>query len=232
MTILAGLLWASLTATVMFLTVKFYLPKLGKRNESAVSETLASVSSNEYSPKFMKKNVFIAIAFASTMTSGLCGYWLASRHPDLTAYLRFSAAAIVLIFAAVCDLEFELIPNISVVALIALRLVIAIPESILNVEKTADGLMGSLLTGLVVLVFLLLMSAITRGGIGNGDIKLFTGLGFMCDLSSVVITFIMSTLLCAVLSGLLLILKKKGLKDTLPMAPFIWTGFMIAATVI
>lgn len=232
MNIVIGVIWAIAAVVITTATVKYYFPILGKRARK-FSETpalpLFKTEISEKSSLLIKMLITAAIATAA----GICGFVLSSKHSGLNALLRFSASMMVLLFAALCDLRYELIPNISIIFLTLSRLAALIVEIFCQTpEKAASGFLESLIVASGCFVFLLLMSAITRGGIGGGDIKLFVGLAFLCDFKSVVITFIAALVLCAVFSAIMLIFRKKGLKDTLPMGPFVWLGYLLTTLVI
>ena len=67
---------------------------------------------------------------------------------------------------------------------------------------------------------------LSKGGIGLGDVKLLSCIGFMCDIYIVIKTLTLALLACICILGVLLILKKQTVKDHLPFAPFIHIGFI------
>jgi prepilin signal peptidase PulO-like enzyme (type II secretory pathway) len=82
--------------------------------------------------------------------------------------------------------------------------------------------------GVIPFVGLLALSRLTRGGLGMGDVKLFGALGFLVGLYATISTLFLALLICVAASFVLLIAKKRGLKDKLPFAPFILAGFTAA----
>ena len=231
MNIVVGTLWALLAAVVGPVSVKYYFPKLDRKIAKSNSEALMCPS-DAGSIAGMSRFKAVAAMVLLAIIAGICGFVLASKHQNVVAVCRFSFAVAVLVFAAVCDFEYKIIPNICILHFIIARLLSIAIEVIYNREKIAVNLLGSFVLAAGCLVFLVIMSAIIKGGIGAGDIKLVSGLAFLCDLKSVAVTFIIAILLCAVISGALLILKKKGLKDTIPMGPFILIGFLLTALIV
>lgn len=82
---------------------------------------------------------------------------------------------------------------------------------------------GGLLVGLAIM----LLSKITAGGIGMGDGILLCitglGLGFWCNLE----LFGLALFLAAMISIILLILRRVDRKQTIPFVPFLFAGYLI-----
>lgn len=85
----------------------------------------------------------------------------------------------------------------------------------------ADSLAGALLGG----GLLLLVSLLTKGGFGGGDIKLMAGLGLFYGLIGTV-TVLFIAVLAALFAGLALRRKRKEYR--LPFAPFLLLGCFAA----
>lgn len=75
--------------------------------------------------------------------------------------------------------------------------------------------------------FLLLVALVSGGGMGGGDIKLMGALGFWLGWQLTIVTMLISFILGAVLSVLLLLFKIKGRKDAIPFGPFIALAALI-----
>lgn len=210
-------IWGIFCVATVFFTQKWYLPKL----------KLKTTGSDEYviSNKINHK-VFIALLFGiSIIIALICGFVSGNRQDELLSTIKMLLALCVLNVVAIIDIELYKIPNICVLILLAGKGLSIIPEIIINDGTVWIGLVNSIIAGTFSLVFLLLMSKITRGGIGYGDIKIFGSLGFLCGVRAVIYTLMISFFLSAVVSVVLLITKRKQLKDGLPMGPFIWIGF-------
>jgi leader peptidase (prepilin peptidase)/N-methyltransferase len=87
-----------------------------------------------------------------------------------------------------------------------------------------DSLLGAV-TGF----FLLLVIAIvSRGGMGFGDVKLYSLLGFVLGFKLVLLSFFLSTLFGAVIGGLALLFKIVKRRQPIPFGPFIAAGTLTA----
>jgi leader peptidase (prepilin peptidase)/N-methyltransferase len=87
-----------------------------------------------------------------------------------------------------------------------------------------DMLIASLLGG----GLLLLIVIVSRGGMGDGDVKFAAALGLWLGWQSLLLTLFLSFVIGGFGGGLLLLLKIKGRKDMIPFGPFIALGAFIA----
>lgn len=218
MAALSSLIWAVVTAAIVFVVFKWYLPHLLAKPQPEGKEILDVQ---------ITKNFKIFIYIASVVVALLCGYFSGVRQDAWLSVCKMVLTLGILNVISITDIKLYKIPNLCVLILLGGRCLSFIPELINNDGTVLMGLINSLIAGIVSLLFLLLISKITRGGIGYGDVKLFGALGFLCGVRAVLYTLILSFFLCAIVSAILLLTKKKGLKDDLPMGPFIWLGFAV-----
>src|SRR5690606_17316818 len=93
--------------------------------------------------------------------------------------------------------------------------------------KTPFNLINSILALLFGGGLFLLIAIVSRGGMGGGDIKLISVLGFMLGIKKILLNILLSFIIGATVSILLLLLKKKGKKDAIPFGPFINIAFVV-----
>jgi len=85
------------------------------------------------------------------------------------------------------------------------------------------------LSGLGIALFFLLLIAITKGrGMGFGDVKLGFLVGLMAGFQNSLVLLFTSFLLGALMSIVLILVKRKTMKDAVPFGPFIITAFYIS----
>lgn len=218
MVILSSLLWAAVATASVFIVFKWYLPALlAQPQPEDVKMTGVPVT----------KKLKIVVFVLSIVLSALCGYFSGLRQDEWMSVFRMILAMAVLNVISITDITLYRIPNVCVLILLAGRVLSIIAEMIVGDGTLLLSLLNSLIAGIACLIFLFLASKITGGGIGYGDIKLFAALGFLCGTRAVVYTLLLSVFICSIVSVVLLISKKKKLKDGLPMGPFIWVGFAI-----
>lgn len=147
---------------------------------------------------------------------------------NLYSGIRLFSALVFLSGAAGNDLREKRIPNIFplVMTLIALGTHTAAYFGELNGENTE--FFGSLIAALVVGLGLVLVSFLTKQGIGMGDVKLVSALALECGVFLFCRVLFFSMVWVAVVAVLLLLTKLKKLSDSLPFAPFLFLGFVTA----
>jgi leader peptidase (prepilin peptidase) / N-methyltransferase len=125
------------------------------------------------------------------------------------------------IIITVSDIKYMLIPDKILLFFAGIFLVerIFIPLS-----PWWDSLLGATI-GFVVL---LLISIVSKGGMGGGDIKLFALLGFVLGTKLVLMSLFISTLLGALIGIIGIMLGVFERKKPIPFGPFIAVGTLIA----
>ena len=147
---------------------------------------------------------------------------------NLYSGIRLFSALICLSGAAGNDLREKRIPNIFplVMTLAALGTHTAAYFADVNGENTE--FFGSLIAALVVGLGLVLVSFLTKQGIGMGDVKLVSALALECGVFLFCRVLFFSMVWVAAVAVLLLLTKQKKLNDSLPFAPFLFLGFVTA----
>jgi leader peptidase (prepilin peptidase)/N-methyltransferase len=82
----------------------------------------------------------------------------------------------------------------------------------------------SLVGAAVGFVLLLLVAFVSKGGMGGGDIKLFSLIGFVLGLKLLLLSFFLSTLYGAVLGIVALLFKLVKRRQAIPFGPYIVAG--------
>jgi leader peptidase (prepilin peptidase)/N-methyltransferase len=165
-----------------------------------------------------------AVLFVAVYTV-LAGQIKSGTFPDgarfgwvLAKTLFFTAG---LIAAAFIDVEHRIIPNRLVLGLLAGAAVLVPPAGDVRLE---DAALGGLAAGGV----LLLLSAVTQGGMGGGDVKFAAVAGLYLGLQKVLLGLFLGAVLGTVIGLMLIVLKKKTRKDYIPFGPYLGGGFLIA----
>ena len=142
-------------------------------------------------------------------------YWRYELSIELAIILFYICLFIVLL---VIDLEHGLILNKIVYPAMAVALLISIflPQSKIVPEIKQAAIGGGIGLGLFLLVVL-----ISRGGIGWGDVKMAALIGLVTGFPLIFVALLMGIILGGLVAGLLLALKIKRRKETIPFAPFL-----------
>lgn len=216
MLIIWGIIWGVMAIIGMWAAIYLYPPKASGENQIIISKWTTSI---RYGMLIIAMGAFWGV---------WCGYVAALHAISLLGMLKMTLVFGVLSCSFVTDLLYMRIPNFCPVILCAGQAVFALFEFITQREEALYSLLDSIFALLISFVLLLFMSKITKGGIGAGDIKLFCGIGFLCGIQALCYILVLSFLVCAIMSTILLALGKKRLKDSIPLGPAIWWGYGIA----
>jgi leader peptidase (prepilin peptidase)/N-methyltransferase len=165
--------------------------------------------------------ISVRYPLVEALTAALCvGAVLAHSS---AAQIALSVALILIVIpAALIDLEYRIIPN----KITALGAVLAI---VIGLALDPAGEPERLIAGLAAGGFLLLAALAYPGGMGMGDVKLAAVMGLF--LGRAVAPAILIALLAGVLYGALVVARKgtkEGRKTAVPFGPFLAFGAVIA----
>lgn len=130
----------------------------------------------------------------------------------------YIAVIILLIKIAYIDFKQKIIPD-------RLNLIVAllgIFNLILNFENRKIYIASAAITFAV----FLFLAIITNGGIGGGDIKLFTVLGLIFG-TDILIIIVASFSVATIISIIRLLLRQINMKESIALAPYICAGTII-----
>ncbi len=226
MRILFGFLWGILTLAVMAATNKYWVPALHKKEMESASKEETGDDLGQALPQtvpgFHGRMYYIILAI-STVFAFACGYFAASYlRTDTRWFAALWLAFSVLACITITDWQLFLIPNKCSVVLLVGGCLLLVWEWIAKGAFPVGYALESALSLIVSLVVLLLMSLVSRGGIGAGDVKIACTLAFVCGLRAVCYVLVIALVFSAISSAILLMTKKKQLKDLLPLGPFMW----------
>lgn len=129
----------------------------------------------------------------------------------------------------ITDMQLKIIPNLCSIILLASKVVTSIIDFIQDREFFVSFLIQCVLAGIGCLIFFLIISKVTQGGIGMGDVKILSSIGFLCGIKVVLYSTFFSFVAASLFSLFLVLAKKKKVKDSLPFGPMLWVGFEITA---
>ncbi|MFC7321030.1 prepilin peptidase [Halobacillus campisalis] len=159
------------------------------------------------SPIYPFMEFFSGLAFAASFLS------LGFQFELLLALLLVSMFHIIV----VSDLRYMIIPNKVLVFFAFLIMIYRIADPIDPWwASLAGGGLGFAGTALIIIV--------SRGGMGGGDMKLFTVIGFALGVKLLIVSFFLAVLIGTAASLVLMSLKVVGRKNPIPFGPFIAIG--------
>lgn len=197
----------SIITTIISIGLSFYVGK--------TRDTYINIDKNGLI-KLYKDRISILITVVLLISINL----LMSKFGFNSEFLLYSALLITLITISIVDIQSKIISNRLLIVCICLGV-------ISNFINNEFSLYSSLLGALAVGGILLLISIITKGGLGMGDVKLFSVLGFFFGLERILAILLLSTFITGILSLILLTFKLVKPKTNLPFAPFIYISTLV-----
>ena len=138
---------------------------------------------------------------------------------DLLKYLIVTP---LLLSAFVIDYKEQIIPNRLTLILFEVGLLFAFIEGTTSLSMLTDKILGLALGGGIFLIITLIGGLIAgKEAMGFGDVKLMGALGIIFGAYNIVIISILSFLLAAIISIILIVSKKKQSNEYIPFGPFI-----------
>lgn len=130
----------------------------------------------------------------------------------------------ILTIAAGIDYKKHIIPNRLILVGIVCRIVLLVAEMFISPGTVRQSLLMSCAGMIFGLLLLLVLTFLTRHGIGYGDVKLFAWLGLCIGVMDLYYVLFYSVLFAAIAGTFLLVTKKADKKKKLPFAPFVFMG--------
>lgn len=200
-------------------------------NEAAPAEAPAegATPAGETLRSVLADKGLTALIILSLLFAAACGAMIWWFQVEAISACTLLVTFCALYAAALTDYKYFKIPNLCAVLMLAARVVLSVAEIVVyGWDAFAVGILECVITAIVGMLFLLAASKLTRGGIGYGDIKLLGAVAFLCGLRAFIYSLLLGMIVCALFAIALLILKKKKMKDELPLAPFIFVGFAVS----
>lgn len=116
------------------------------------------------------------------------------------------------------DYRFQLIPDECQIALIFLGVIKILARPNTLISSCLGALVGF---SIFYAMGLLAMLIFKKEGMGFGDVKLMTGLGLIFGLKNIIVITLISFVVGAIISVILMIFKNKDMQSYIPFGPFI-----------
>jgi leader peptidase (prepilin peptidase) / N-methyltransferase len=126
-----------------------------------------------------------------------------------------------LVIITVSDLAYTLIPD---KILLFFSVFFLIERFLIPLEPWWDSLLGAVIG----FSLLLVISIVSKGGMGGGDIKLYAVIGFVLGTKLMLLSFFLATLIGAIFGIIGIALRLLERKNPVPFGPFIAIGTLLA----
>lgn len=144
-------------------------------------------------------------------------FWHFGFSPELIIAILFVS---MLIIITVSDIAYMLIPD---KVLLPFAIVLLVLRFFIPLDPWWDSLLGAAAGFLI----LLLISIVSKGGMGGGDIKLFFVIGLVLGTGGTLMTLFFASLIGAIVGVIILRMKGQGRKTPIPFGPSIAAGALI-----
>ena len=140
---------------------------------------------------------------------------------------RAGATLLALTCAMVFDARTHLIPNLLVGMMLLTGA--AVETAVFFLDRTAflSYLLAAAVGLVICFAVFFLLSRLTKNGLGMGDVKLLSAMGWLTNLSTVLWSTLFTLLLCLLPVLFLMLTKKKGKSDHIPFGPFVFLGYVL-----
>lgn len=175
--------------------------------------------------------VFVLSGLALTQTIDFSNFTLLSYFDILKIillYLYIFTSVTILMFFALSDYKYKIIPNVVIIPCIFILtyfyLILFFVLYFVGNGNYIDAF-SHILSGIGAGLFFLAIIIITQGkGMGGGDFKMAIFLGLLLGFPGIVVSLYVSFFLGAVVGVILLINKRKTLKQSIPFGPYLSLG--------
>ena len=137
------------------------------------------------------------------------------QNLDLIKYMILTP---MLFSVAVIDFKENIIPNRLLLTMAEIGLLLTFIYGISDINLAMDMLLGTVIFGILTLLGRLVSG---KDAMGMGDVKLMAALGLFFGSSNILAISIISFLLGAIISIILIVSKKRKIDDYIPFGPFI-----------
>lgn len=128
---------------------------------------------------------------------------------------------VLLVFSAVFDWKYMILPDFSTVILVICGLIL--------IWASYASPLQYFLSALVASGFLLVLNLITKGkGMGMGDVKLAIFMGLFLGYPKIIVAFYVAFIVGAIFGIILIIFKKAKKRSHIPFGPFLILGTFVA----
>lgn len=146
---------------------------------------------------------------------------------DWLLLVNFIMIYTVVQISGVIDFHCHKIPNSVLLMGAGVRILILLLIFIFSREFFATELIMSLVGCIVSLLVMLLISIVSKQGIGYGDVKLYACLGLYLGIMDTYYILFYAALLAALYAAYFLLSKKGNRKSRIPFGPFTYLGFVL-----
>lgn len=195
-----------------------------KSQKKVLSKDVAKEYKKKFRPNyilmFLTAIIYVTLLYVFKISNTLIG------NLDMIKYIVITP---MLIAALVIDYKLQIIPNRLTLTLFETGLIFAFLYGLSNIAISMNMLIG-MFVGAGIFLAITLLGGLFFGkeAMGFGDVKLMGALGLLFGMSNIIVITLISFLIGAVISIILLITRIKKSDEYIPFGPFIVTATFIS----
>ena len=204
-----------------------------RTEKSAQTQASISIAAADRSPEtfrfakmFQEKRFIVFLLLAVLLITGVVSHFIYANTVNYGDLVKVFLVYLAGLMSMIIDLKYHKIPNSIPLVLLAGRVLTIGYEFLFRKDVAVNQLISSAIGFLVCFVVLFVLSKAMHNGIGMGDVKFLSSIGFMLGIYAVCSILLLALLASCVISIILLVIKVKRVKDYIPFAPFIYIGII------
>lgn len=170
------------------------------------------------------KNLFLLIG-TLLLAAGI-EVFLAYEEYHWIIWLKANVLFVILLICSYVDLKKQIIPNKILLVSLPVKVVISIMEFFILPETFIPMLFSSVIGAVLGIGLLFIVSLMSKGGLGMGDVKLFGAIGFIIGFYGMYNTLFYGAIIITLFAAVGMILKKINRKSQIPFGPFVFAGYL------
>ena len=178
----------------------------------------------EYFIKF-KPNYILMLITSATYVALLYNYGIKNTFIANLDLIKFMILTPMLLSAFVIDYKLQIIPNRLNLTMFEVAFLYGLSDVAITINMVLGMLVGA---GIFLAITLIGGLVYGKEAMGFGDVKLMGALGIYFGLSNIIVITLLSFLIGAILSIVLLATKIKKMDEYIPFGPFIVLGTFIS----
>ena len=178
--------------------------------------------------RFFKPNYLLMLINATLYICILYKFGIQENFMANMDLIKYFVLTPMLLSAFSIDYKLQIIPNRLNLTMFEIGLVFSFIYGLSNIAISIDMLLG-MITGAGIFLIITLLGGLVYGKetMGFGDVKLMACLGLYFGFSKIIVIALLSFLIGAILSIVLLVTKIKKSNEYIPFGPFIVLGTFI-----
>lgn len=155
--------------------------------------------------------------------------FLLLRWRDTEALMILQNEILIIIgyICAVRDIKERKVSNQTILAMFVCWMLTLMPQLAISIEQALARMASSAGGFLIGGALFLLVYFLSRNGLGGGDVKFMAVTGLYLGINGILPAMLYGSVLASIFGITLILLKKMGRKDTIPLIPFLYVGIVL-----